>query len=331
VGAGLYAVVLLLMLLEQSSFGQQSRHVLPKGSMEQSVFALLSDAGIRIRASSRGYRPEISLPGFEAKVLRPQNIVEMLAAGSRDIGFAGADWVAEVGEDLVELLDTGLEALIAPHEGGGGVGLVLGALAAAAGLAVLGVTAREKAQQALEAVPQVSMPFDGCVLARSLAWNPASRLADDWSRERGPIYPDLTFEKVAAQVGWTRPPRDEAERAVLIDALLEAGHPYGTVAAAFASWTPLLWVSPDGTTAHLYAHDQIPELMDIKDPAAQARLVAERVGCKAMRFHVLPTVANARVAAASGVVRQTMPSTLNITTRLVVMPEYWSLIDKESE
>jgi ATP phosphoribosyltransferase len=85
------------------------RLALPKGSMEAGVSALLADAGIRIRATSRGYRPEISLPGFEVKILRPQNIVEMLVAGSRDIGFAGADWVAEVGGDLVELLDTGLD------------------------------------------------------------------------------------------------------------------------------------------------------------------------------------------------------------------------------
>ena len=33
----------------------------------------------------------------------------MLAAGARDFGFAGADWVAEAGVELVELLDTGLD------------------------------------------------------------------------------------------------------------------------------------------------------------------------------------------------------------------------------
>ncbi len=51
----------------------------------------------------------VGLPGFEAKMLKPQNVVEMLHAGSRDLGFAGADWVAELGADLVELLDTGLD------------------------------------------------------------------------------------------------------------------------------------------------------------------------------------------------------------------------------
>jgi ATP phosphoribosyltransferase len=82
---------------------------LPKGRMEQGVLTLLSDAGIRVRPSARGYRPDVSLPGAEAKLLKPQNIVEMLALGSRDAGFAGADWVAELEADVVELLDTGLD------------------------------------------------------------------------------------------------------------------------------------------------------------------------------------------------------------------------------
>ena len=82
---------------------------LPKGRMENSVLTLLADAGIRVRPSSRGYRPDISLPGAEAKLLKPQNIVEMLALGSRDVGFAGADWVAELEVDVVELLATGLD------------------------------------------------------------------------------------------------------------------------------------------------------------------------------------------------------------------------------
>ena len=82
---------------------------LPKGSMEQNVLTLLGDAGIRVRPSVRGYRPDVSLPGAEAKLLKPQNIVEMLALGSRDVGFAGADWVAELEADVIELLDTGLD------------------------------------------------------------------------------------------------------------------------------------------------------------------------------------------------------------------------------
>ncbi len=82
---------------------------LPKGRMQDGVLKLLADAGIDIHMGSRNYRPVVSMKGIEAKLLKPQNIVEMLHAGSREIGFAGADWVAEMGVDLVELLDTEMD------------------------------------------------------------------------------------------------------------------------------------------------------------------------------------------------------------------------------
>ena len=81
----------------------------PKGRIEPGITHLLAAAGIELRAGPRGYRPVPSVPGYEVKLLKPQTIVEMLAAGSRDAGFAGADWVAEKDADLVELLDTGLD------------------------------------------------------------------------------------------------------------------------------------------------------------------------------------------------------------------------------
>ena len=83
------------------------RMALPKGRMQEGVFQLLSEAGIRVSSGSRSYRPAISLAGIEAKILKPQTIVEMLHLGSRDLGFAGADWVAELGGGCVEVLDTG--------------------------------------------------------------------------------------------------------------------------------------------------------------------------------------------------------------------------------
>ena len=85
------------------------RFALPKGRMQTGVFALFADAGIGLREGARNYRPELGLPGFEAKLLKPQSIVEMLHHGSRDLGFAGADWVAELSADLVEVFDTGLD------------------------------------------------------------------------------------------------------------------------------------------------------------------------------------------------------------------------------
>ena len=82
---------------------------LPKGRIKDGVMKLLGDAGIQIQMGARNYRPSVSMKGIEAKLLKPQNIVEMLHVGSRELGFAGADWVAELDVDLVELLDTGLD------------------------------------------------------------------------------------------------------------------------------------------------------------------------------------------------------------------------------
>jgi len=81
----------------------------PKGRMHDGVLSLLAEAGIHISQTARSYRPHVNFDGCEVKILKPQNIVEMLHAGSRDLGFAGADWVAELDGELVELLDTGLD------------------------------------------------------------------------------------------------------------------------------------------------------------------------------------------------------------------------------
>lgn len=85
------------------------RLALPKGHMRGEVFDLMREAGIHIRVPDRNYRPGLSLDDVDAKLLKPQNVVGMLEAGSRDIGFTGADWVEELGADLVELIDTGLD------------------------------------------------------------------------------------------------------------------------------------------------------------------------------------------------------------------------------
>jgi ATP phosphoribosyltransferase len=89
--------------------GSELRMALPKGRMKDGVFQLMNEAGISIRAGARSYRPQLSIEGFNVKLLKPQNIIEMLHVGSRDIGFAGADWVVELNADLVELLDTRLD------------------------------------------------------------------------------------------------------------------------------------------------------------------------------------------------------------------------------
>lgn len=85
------------------------RLALPKGRMERGVNSLFQDAGVRISSGNRAYRPAVSLACFDVKILKPQNIVEMLHIGSRDLGFAGADWVKELAADVVEVMDTELD------------------------------------------------------------------------------------------------------------------------------------------------------------------------------------------------------------------------------
>lgn len=87
------------------------RLALPKGRLQAGTTELLVAAGLRVRPTGRAYRPGID--GFgpvDAKLLKPQNIVRMLDAGARDVGFAGADWIREAGSSsVVELVDTGLD------------------------------------------------------------------------------------------------------------------------------------------------------------------------------------------------------------------------------
>ncbi len=91
------------------------RLALPKGRMQQAVLQLMAEAGLPVRLGERDYRPRLHVPHLAAKLLKPQNIVEMLTSGSRDVGFAGVDWVVEklgsLDEEapLVELLDTALD------------------------------------------------------------------------------------------------------------------------------------------------------------------------------------------------------------------------------
>lgn len=85
------------------------RLAIPKGRMHDEIARLLDEAGLKLSRSARDYRPTIGLAGWDVKVLKPQAVIEMLAAGARDAGFAGADWVREQDADLIEVLDTGLD------------------------------------------------------------------------------------------------------------------------------------------------------------------------------------------------------------------------------
>ncbi|PID66246.1 MAG: ATP phosphoribosyltransferase [Gammaproteobacteria bacterium] len=81
--------------------------VIPKGNLFAKVEQLLRDAGIKIIGDSRNYRPQCSDKNIQVKLLKSQNIPELIAFGQHDIGFAGADWIAEQQADVEVLLDLG--------------------------------------------------------------------------------------------------------------------------------------------------------------------------------------------------------------------------------
>ena len=98
---------------EQDANPVQIHLALPKGHMQENVFKLFEDAGMKVTMGhTRGYRPTIPLRAYDVKLLKPQNILGMLATGVRDVGFAGGDWVQELGlgaSGIVEVMDTELD------------------------------------------------------------------------------------------------------------------------------------------------------------------------------------------------------------------------------
>ncbi|MEO0094357.1 MAG: ATP phosphoribosyltransferase [candidate division WOR-3 bacterium] len=83
--------------------------VIPKGSIFENVIRLFNDAGIYINISERVYRPFVNDPELQIKILRPQNIPDLIEIGSHDAGFTGKDWVIESNADVIEIMDLKLD------------------------------------------------------------------------------------------------------------------------------------------------------------------------------------------------------------------------------
>jgi ATP phosphoribosyltransferase len=77
--------------------------------MMQGVVDRLNDSGKTIETSARHYVPSLADTSIEAKVMKPQNIAQLIERGSYDIGFTGHDWIMETGAEVAELLDLGLD------------------------------------------------------------------------------------------------------------------------------------------------------------------------------------------------------------------------------
>ena len=89
------------------------KFAIPKGSLEKKMLTFFEKAGLTTKGyadGSRSYRPDLGMPGVSAKVLRPQEIPYMLAAGFYDIGISGLDWYleSESAANVADLLDLGV-------------------------------------------------------------------------------------------------------------------------------------------------------------------------------------------------------------------------------
>ena len=85
------------------------RILIPKGRIFDNVSLLFNEAGFPIRMADRTYRPVISADWMDVKIMKPQNVGELLELGSHDAGFTGIDWIKESNADVEEILDLGFD------------------------------------------------------------------------------------------------------------------------------------------------------------------------------------------------------------------------------
>jgi ATP phosphoribosyltransferase len=85
------------------------RLLIPKGRIYDSVARLLNEAGFPVSLADRTYRPLLGADWIDAKIMKPQNVGELLELGSHDAGFTGIDWIKESGADVQEIIDLGFD------------------------------------------------------------------------------------------------------------------------------------------------------------------------------------------------------------------------------
>jgi ATP phosphoribosyltransferase len=85
------------------------RILIPKGRIYDNVARLFSEAGIPICLADRTYRPRLGASWLDAKIMKPQNVGELLELGSHDAGFTGLDWIKESGAQVEEIMDLGFD------------------------------------------------------------------------------------------------------------------------------------------------------------------------------------------------------------------------------
>jgi ATP phosphoribosyltransferase len=88
---------------------EKLRILIPKGRIFDNIARLFSDAGIALTLPERAYRPRLGADWLDGKIMKPQNVGELLELGSHDAGFTGLDWLVENGSQVEEVMDLGFD------------------------------------------------------------------------------------------------------------------------------------------------------------------------------------------------------------------------------
>ena len=81
------------------------KFAIPKGSIEDATFKVLERSWTKVKRRDRTYRVTLDDPQIEVKMLRPQEIPNLVFDGLYDVGITGKDWVLETNADVQTLLD----------------------------------------------------------------------------------------------------------------------------------------------------------------------------------------------------------------------------------
>ncbi|GHV82844.1 ATP phosphoribosyltransferase [Spirochaetia bacterium] len=85
------------------------RLLIPKGRIFENIAHLFAESGFSLNLNDRTYRPRLGADWIDAKIMKPQNVGELLELGSHDAGFTGIDWITETGADVIEIMDLGFD------------------------------------------------------------------------------------------------------------------------------------------------------------------------------------------------------------------------------
>jgi len=81
------------------------KFAIPKGSLEEATFKILEKSWTKVNRKSRTYRVFLDDPQISVKMLRPQEIPNLVSEGLYDVGITGKDWIGETKANVEPILD----------------------------------------------------------------------------------------------------------------------------------------------------------------------------------------------------------------------------------